>query len=82
MGWIAMMYVTLTDPTKLPYMNQWKQDLNTFELSDWQDIAYALYKVSSNTTLIEANYKKNTPTLPFGPDHSNEDAHICIPHLL
>lgn len=39
-------------------MIQWEQDLNiTFDLPDWQDMAYALSKVSINTTLIEANYK-------------------------
>lgn len=58
-GQVSMMCATLTDPTtKLPYMNQWEWDLNTtFEMSDWQDIAYILSKVSFNTTLIEANYK-------------------------
>lgn len=58
-GRISTIYAILTDPgTKLPYMNQWERDLNTtLELSDWQDIAYALSKISINTTLIEANYK-------------------------
>lgn len=52
-GQVSMMCATLTDPTtKLPYMNQWEWDLNTtFEISDWQDIAYILSKVSFNTTL-------------------------------
>lgn len=57
-GRVSAVYATLTDKTtKLHYMTQWERDLNTiFELSDWQDIAYAFSKVSINT-LIEANYK-------------------------
>lgn len=58
-GRISTIYTILTDPgTKLPYMNQWERGLNaTLELSDWQDTAYALSKISINTTLFEANYK-------------------------
>ena len=39
-------------------MDHWERDLNlTFDLIEWQDIAYQLSKISINTTLIEANYK-------------------------
>lgn len=58
-GRISAIYTSLTEPdSKLAYMVQWERDLNlTFDLTEWQDLAFQLSKVSINTTLIEANYK-------------------------
>lgn len=52
-----------TEPnSKLSYTNQWEKHLNLpFDLSEWQDIAYELSKVSINITLNEANYKTLLP---------------------
>lgn len=62
-------------------MIQWERDLNlTFQLFDWQDIAYALSKISINTTLIKSKYKKNL-VIVFGPYLDHKNAPDYITHL-
>lgn len=51
----VLYYVLSPSPDRLPYMRNWKADMDRmFEVSDWAQMAKTTVKMSINMSLIEA----------------------------